>query len=307
MVFRLGYRKFSLKIVQNVLYSSNISKMSTNIPQFEHLSVSVPKEFVYHVELNRTDKLNAMNNAMFKEITRCFETLSDSEDCRVVVLSGSGKIFCAGIDLKDFAQNSLPAVALIEDPARKAKLLYQLCTLYQKSMSSLEHCKKPVIAAIHGACIGGGVDLVTAADVRHCTKDAYFVVKEADVGLAADIGSLQRLPKVIGSDSLARELCYTCRKFPADEALTSGLVSKVYNDKDTMIESVINIAEDIAKKSPVAIQTTKASLVFSRDHTVEEGLEHIALLNQLMLQSEDLATAATGQLMKDSNIQFSKL
>ncbi|KAF7265946.1 delta(3,5)-Delta(2,4)-dienoyl-CoA isomerase, mitochondrial isoform X2 [Rhynchophorus ferrugineus] len=281
--------------------------MSTNIPSFNHLKVSVPKEFVYHVELNRSDKLNAINKAMFMEITSCFDALGQSEDCRVIVLSGSGKIFCAGIDLIDFSQKSLPSIAQVEDPARKAKLLSELIKLYQESMSSLEICNKPVLAAIHGACIGAGVDLVTSADIRHCTKDAYFSVKEADVGLAADIGSLQRLPKVLGSDSLARELCFTCRKFPAQEALNSGLVSKVYEDKEKMIDGVISMAEEISKKSPVAIQTTKASLVYSRDHSVQEGLNHIALLNQLMLQSEDLVTAATGQMMKDKNVIFSKL
>lgn len=126
----------------------------------------------------------------------------------------------------------VPRMAQVEDVARKAKIFRPFIRLYQDSMSSLEQCRKPVIAAVHSGCIGAGVDLITAADMRYCTKDAYFQVKEVDIGMAADVGTLQRLPKVIGSDSLARELCYTCRKLPAAEALDRGLVSKVYDNKD---------------------------------------------------------------------------
>lgn len=120
----------------------------------------------------------------------------------------------------------------VEDPARKAKVIKRYLRLYQSCITSLELCEKPVLAAIHSACVGGGINLVTAADMRYCTKDAWFSVREVALGLAADVGVLQRLPKVIGSDSLARELCYTGRKLSADEALKCGLVSNVYEDKE---------------------------------------------------------------------------
>lgn len=120
----------------------------------------------------------------------------------------------------------------VEDPARKAKVIKSYLRLYQSCITSLELCEKPVLAAIHSACVGGGINLVTAADMRYCTKDAWFSVREVALGLAADVGVLQRLPKVIGSDSLARELCYTGRKLSADEALKCGLVSNVYEDKE---------------------------------------------------------------------------
>lgn len=119
-----------------------------------------------------------------------------------------------------------------EDIARKAKILSRSIVLYQDSLTSLEKCNKPVIAAVHGPCVGAGVDMITAADIRYCTKDAWFQVKEVSIGMAADVGTLQRLPKVIGSDSLVRELCYTGRKLLADEALSCGLVSKVFDDKE---------------------------------------------------------------------------
>ncbi|XP_050294139.1 delta(3,5)-Delta(2,4)-dienoyl-CoA isomerase, mitochondrial [Anthonomus grandis grandis] len=296
--------------LKNLLSASNTlnRNMSSTISTFKHLSVTMPKDYVFHVELNRPEKLNAFTYNLFCEVQQCFEELSDNEDCRVVVLSGAGRFFTAGLDLQDIAQNMMGRIGAIEgDLVRKAKLFMPVIRKYQASMSSLELCKKPVIAAIHSGCLGLGVDLVTAADMRLCTKEAYFEIKEIDIGLAADIGTLQRLPKVIGSDSLARELCYTCRKFPAPEALSSGLVSKVYDNKEEMIQGALGLAEQISKKTPVAVQATKASLVYSRDHTVQEGLDHIALLNQFLLQSEDLAQATMAQITKDPNVQFSKL
>nr|CAH7745257.1 unnamed protein product [Callosobruchus chinensis] len=273
---------------------------------YKTLSVTVPKEFVYHVKLNRPDKYNAMNKPMWYEIKQCFEELSDDENCRSIVISGEGKAFTAGIDLSALMEMASLISGDI-DVARKAKNLLNVIRSFQDCLTALELCKKPVLAAVHSLCIGAGVDLISAADIRYCSKDAAFQVKEVDVGLAADVGTLQRLPKIVGSDSLARELCYTARKMFADEALSCGLVSRVFNNKEEMIEEVIKVAETIAKKSPVAVQGTKRSIVFSRDHSVQEGLEHIALWNQIMLQSEDLVKAASSAMSKDENIMFSKL
>ncbi|EFA13253.1 Delta(3,5)-Delta(2,4)-dienoyl-CoA isomerase, mitochondrial-like Protein [Tribolium castaneum] len=273
---------------------------------YETLSVTVPKEFVYHVELSRPDKINAMNNTMWMEIKKCFETLNTDENCRAIVLSAAGKIFTCGLDFQQVMQVG-PQLAQMSDIARKAKILYQFVTNYQNSVSSLELCRKPVLAAVHSACIGGGFNLITAADMRYCTKDAFFQLKEVDIGMAADVGALQRLPKVVGSDSLVRELAYTARKMPASEALSSGLVSKVFDDKDGMIEGVVGIAAEIASKSPVAVQGTKFNLVYSRDHTVQEGLDHIAMWNQTMMQSEDFTTATVAQATKQKNVVFEKL
>lgn len=192
----------------------------------------------------------------------------------MVILSANGKIFNAGLDLNDLMK-SAPELAAVNDVARKAKIIGRNVRRFQQTVTSLELCCKPVIAAIHSACVGGGFNLVTAADIRYCTKDAFFQLKEVDLGMAADIGALQRIPKVIGSDSLARELSYTARKILADEAKSCGLVSGVFEDKDAMIKGVLEVAKQIASKSPVAIQATKKNIVYSRDHTVQEGLEHI--------------------------------
>lgn len=195
-------------------------------------------------------------------------------DCRAIVLSAAGKHFCAGIDLSSMMSLG-QQMGDTEDVARKGIVLERTIKLYQDSISAVERCPKPVIMAVHQACIGAGVDLITAGDIRYSTQDAFFQVKEVEIGMAADVGTLQRLPKVIGSQSLVRELCYTGRRFEAVEAERSGLISRVYSDKDALVSGALAVAEDIASKSPIAVQTTKESLVYSLEHTNQEGLDHI--------------------------------
>ncbi len=150
--------------------------------------------------------------------------------------------------------------------------------------------------------------MVTFADVRYCTKDAWFQVKEAALGLAADVGALQRLPKVVGNDSWAREVCLTARKIDSQEAKEQGLVSQVFVDKESMMEACLKLAESIAAMSPVAVQGTKINMNYSRDHSVEQGLDFIAHWNMSMLQSEDLMKAAVAMISKDEEApSFSKL
>lgn len=166
-------------------------------------------------------------------------------------------------------------LADLNDVARKGRYLEQIIRLYQDSMSSLEKCPKPVVAAIHSACIGAGIDMITASDIRYCSQDAFFSVKEVDIGMAADVGTLQRLPKIMGNQSLVRELCFTARKFSSREALEHGMVSKVLPDRDCLIQEALNVAELIAQKSPIAVQTTKQNLIYSLNRTNQEGLDHI--------------------------------
>lgn len=267
---------------------------------YETLKVLNPREYVFQVELNRPEKRNAINSTMWKEFVTCFQQISNDKDCRTVVISGSGKIFSAGIDLQCLAEVAMEATD--SDIGRKAMTLQKFIIGFQESFTVFEKCPKPVIAAIHGGCIGAGVDLITACDMRYCTKDAWFQVKEVDIGLAADVGTLQRLPKIIGNDSLARELAFTARPFYADEAKEMGLVSRLFADKETMINRTLDVASLIASKSPIAIQGTKVNLIYSRDHTVAEGLQYIANWNQVMLQSEDIMKA-----FADKSPVFSKL
>lgn len=282
------------------LYSSNAA-----IPQFETLAISVPKKNVFHVDLNRPKQMNAFNKVMWKELNDCFASLNDNSECRVILLTGSGKHFTAGIDFNSLLEEEQKAQEY-DDVARKARIFQNLIGYCQDGITALEDCNKPILAVVHNACVGAGVDLITAADMRYCTEEAWFQVKEVDLGLAADVGTLQRLPKVIGNSSTVRELCLTARKLPAKEALELGLVSKVFKDRESAIQEVLNTAETIASKSPVAVQNTKKSLVYSQSRPNKDGLEHIKLINQLMLQSEDLRKAAMAQATK-SKTEFENL
>ncbi|XP_043282079.1 delta(3,5)-Delta(2,4)-dienoyl-CoA isomerase, mitochondrial [Venturia canescens] len=287
--------------IDTAKYSTAMS--ATN---YETLLITVPKEFVYHVELNRPAKLNALSTKMWLEFNKCFEELGENPDCRAIVLSGAGKLFTAGLDLQD-AVTLGQKITEHNDIARKAKVFKGIIKNYQEAFTALEKCEKPVIAAVHNACIGAGLDMISAADIRYCTKDAWFQIKEVDLGMAADVGVLQRLPKIIGSDSLVRELAYTARKFFAQEALECGFVNRIFENKEQLLSESFIIAEGIAKKSPVAIQGTKLSMVYSRDHTVQEGLDHIARRNEAMLQSEDFLNATIAAATKGDAPVFSKL
>ncbi|PWA25552.1 hypothetical protein CCH79_00019649 [Gambusia affinis] len=242
-----------------------------------------------------------------EEMVECFQQISDDQACRVVLISGAGTTFTAGIDLMDMAADILQPEG--DDTARIAWNLRKLIRRYQETFSVLEKCPKPVVAAVHGACIGGGVDLITACDIRLCTQDAWFQVKEVDIGLAADVGTLQRLPKVIGSRSLVNELALTARKMYADEAKSSGLVSRVFPDQDAMMAGALQMAAEMAARSPVAVQGTKINLIYSRDHGVAEGLDYMAAWNMSMLQTQDVMKSAQGTMEKKSpkEILFSKL
>lgn len=297
----------SLQCVRAASLSSSSSSFDSKKYQFENLHVSSPRENVLHVELNRPDKRNAMTFEMWQEIISCFNSASNDSCVRAIVLSGRGKIFTAGLDLMASAKHLSPDPDL--DTARNSFKFLDFIKFAQESVSVVEKCRKPVVAAIHNACIGGGVDLTTACDIRLCTKDAYFCVKEVDIGLAADIGTLQRLPKVIGNDSLARELCFTARKLESSEAEKVGLVSHVYDSQEDLIENAIEMAALIATKSPVAVQGTKVHLNYSRDHTTEEGLLYMATWNAAMLQTEDIMKSAQAFLMKKptSEVVYSKL
>eukprot|EP00051_Salpingoeca_urceolata_P031872 m.13322 g.13322 ORF g.13322 m.13322 type:complete len:289 (-) comp4522_c0_seq1:82-948(-) len=270
---------------------------------FTTLSVTRPRPFVVAVNLNRPDKSNAINMPMWSELRQCFDELATDPDCRAVVLGAEGKNFCAGIDLQDLSADVLGGDG---DPARTAMKIRSMAKKLQDSFNAMERCPKPVIAAVHRACIGGGVDMITACDIRLCTSDSTFQVKEVDVGLAADVGTLQRLPKVIGNQSLVRELCFTARAMPAHEALDAGLVSRVCHDKEELLSACLTMAETIASKSPVAVQGTKVNLIYSRDHSVEEGLNFVSLWNGAMLQTDDLMEAMQASMAKRSGT-YSKL
>ncbi|KAJ3130352.1 putative enoyl CoA hydratase [Nowakowskiella sp. JEL0407] len=176
----------------------------------------------------------------------------------------------------------------------------------QNGFTAIEKCKFPVIAAVHGACVGGGVDLISACDIRYCTSDAIFSVKEVDLAIPADMGTLQRLPKITGNHSLVREWCFTGKTFTASDAMNVGLVSRIFESKEKMFEEAMKTAIEIGSKSPVATLGTKHLLNYSRDHTVDEGLNYTALWNSAMIHTEDVTKSI--EAAKKKNLpKFSKL
>ncbi|XP_068034216.1 delta(3,5)-Delta(2,4)-dienoyl-CoA isomerase, mitochondrial [Anomalospiza imberbis] len=262
---------------------------------------------VLHLQLHRPGKRNAIDLQCWRELVQAFQDISQDSSCRAVVISGAGSAFTAGIDLSDLG--SLLAALPEEDAARRAWALRQRILEFQESFSVMERCPKPVIAAVHGPCIGAGVDLISACDIRFCSQDASFQVKEVDMGLAADVGTLQRLPKIVGSQSLVNELAFTARVMRAPEALSCGLVSRVLPDKETLLEVALEVAAAIAARSPVAVQGTKINLLYSRDRPVSEGLQHVATWNMAMLQTEDIPKSVQAALDKKGpeDVPFAKL
>ncbi len=210
-----------------------------------------------------------------------------------MLLTGSGKGFCGGIDVTDakFFSGISPDDnddEKVVDMARKALAFKPQISQMQAAFTAIEQCPVPVIAAIHGACVGAGIDMVCCADVRICSPNAVFSIREARLGLAADVGTLQRFPKLCALGSRVRELCFTGEDFGCEEALRLGFVSRVSNSESELMEEANRIISKIIQNSPVAVSVTKSSLNYSRDHTVQEGLDHIALTNSAALMSDDL-------------------
>lgn len=256
---------------------------------------------IHSVIINRPKKMNAVSFEAMHEIRHYLENHINpfASGARVVVFYGEGKHFTAGLDLGSAADiGDVGKPEEDADVARKSVRIYDHVLWLQDHVSALEKCRVPVICAITGYCIGAGVDLSSACCIRLASKDAKFTIKEVDIGLAADIGTLQRFQKVIGNESWARELAYTARYFGAEEALSKGFLSSVYETRDQCLEAAYALAKTIASKSPVAVNATKKSIIFSRDHSVAEGLNHIALMNGAMLQTSDSMTAVTATMTK---------
>jgi enoyl-CoA hydratase len=254
---------------------------------FETLGVSVAGG-VAAVELNRPHRANAINQQMWLDIRSAFRGVDELAEVRVVVISGRGAHFTSGIDLDMLA--GLRSQVRDDCEGRAREKLRRTILDLQDTLSGIERCRKPVIAAIHGACVGGGIDLITCCDMRYAAAEAYFSVKEIDVGMTADVGTLQRLPKLV-PDGIARELAYTGRRFDAAEARQIGLVNRIYDSPDDLRKGAAETAAAIAAKSPLSIRGIKEMLVYSRDHSVADGLNYVATWNAAMLMSQDLSEA----------------
>ena len=261
--------------------------MSDTLPQLSTVTVRMDGQ-VAEISLNRPDRSNAINEAMWQELRTAMQWTDAAPEVRAVVLAGAGKNFCAGIDLAMLG--GVAQAVAHADPARSREKLRRLILDLQDCLSSIEQCRKPVLAAIHGACIGGALDMVTCCDMRYASAEAVFSVKEVDVGMTADVGTLQRLPRLV-PDGVARELAYTGRNVEAAEAERIGLVNRVFASPEELAAGVMAMAQAIAAKSPLAIRGTKEMLNYGRDHSVVDGLNYIATWNAAMLMSADLNEA----------------
>jgi enoyl-CoA hydratase len=252
---------------------------------------------VAEVVLNNPAKLNAMAPIFFEEIKAAFEALDADESVRAIVLWAEGRLFTAGLDLFAASGNLLASGAGDKTLVERNRGLYQEIKRLQGCISAAEKCRKPVIAAVHNHCIGGGVDLTTACDIRLCTQDATFSIHETKIAIVADVGTLQRISRVVGP-GMAREMGYTGKRLTADRALRCGLVNEVYPDKEALLAGARAMAEEIAANSPLAVQGTKQVLQYAEQHTLEDGLEYIAQFNSAFLLSNDLTEAVTAFMEK---------
>lgn len=264
---------------------------------YECFDVSISDK-VAHVQLKRPDQLNSMIPSFWHELPTIVNELSDGGEARAMVLSSTGRHFCAGMDLSVFTSPALRDDDKPVEQARKNSNLRMQALHLQDTFTCMERARMPVLAAIQGGCIGGAVDMVTAADMRYATADAFFCIQEINIGMTADVGTLQRLPKII-PEGVARELAYTGARMSADRAREVGLVNEVFETHDDLIAGVLEIAGEIASKSPLAVWGTKETMNFTRDHSVADSLNYIATWQAGMFQPGDMAASFEAHANKE--------
>lgn len=248
------------------------------------------KGHIAWVWLNRPEKKNAMNPPAWKELPGIFDDLDNDPEIRAVVLAGKGPSFCAGIDLLGM-MGELPEIMDNDQKGGvKWRLLKKIYPL-QMTMTCIEKCRKPVIAAVHGHCIGAGLDMITACDIRLSAADAVYSLRESAVGFVADVGVLQRIPLIVGQGH-ARELAYTAKNITAQRAKDILLVNEVYDDVDTLLAQAEAMAVEIAENSPLAVQASKDVLNYCIGKSVDDGLKYVASVSANIIPSNDLYEAA---------------
>lgn len=272
----------------------------SNLQQMSYQSFKVnTTNFITTVLINRPEKANSLDMASWKELGQVFDDLSNDKNTRVIILAGEGKHFSSGMDLKTL----MGVTQSIDNDcfARKNEALRKVIIDIQNFITSIERCKKPVLAAIDNACIGGAMAIATACDMRYCTRETIFVIKEIEYGFVADIGHLQRMPKFM-NPAVVAELAYTGRQVAGIEAERIGLVNKCFDNRESLFQGVNVIASVIAARSPLAIRGTKEMLIYQRDHSVQDSLENMANYNAGMLMSKDLASAMQASFAKSNPV-----
>ncbi len=243
---------------------------------------------IAHLTLNRPASLNTLHPILWRELTHALETLQRDAPARALVISSTGRHFTAGMALDVFGSDD--GIALNDGNAGgRANIVPQLADM-QRVFNLMEQLRMPVIAAIQGGCIGGGVDMICACDIRLATADAFFCIQEINIGMTADLGTLQRLPKLI-PEGIVHELAYTGRRLPAQRALAVGLVNEVFDTQELMVEAALQMAQEIAEKPPVAIWGTKQAIHYARDHSTQDALQQMGWLQSGIWRTGNLVEA----------------
>jgi len=268
---------------------------------FECFEVSISKN-IAHVVMKRPEKRNNMNTAFWNELPLLIKDIDANVRARVIVISSTGPHFCGGLDVDMFLSGGVKDESNNSIRRRQAAAKFMnMLDIMQTSFSTLEQCRLPVLVAIQGGCIGGGVDMVTACDMRYVTQDAFFTIFETKIGMTADVGTFPRIVKLV-PEGLVREMAYTGRKVSAEEAFEMGLVNRVYETQDAMLSDVMSIAEEIAKNAPLAVYGCKKAITYARDHTTQDGLEWINLWNASMLQNDEISEAMLAHKEKRAGV-----
>jgi enoyl-CoA hydratase len=260
-------------------------------------------DHVAHIVLNRPQALNTMNAAFWDEVPAAFAQIDADPSVRAVVISSTGRHFTAGLDL-NWAAGSLGNT--VEDPGRAREAFRRHVKHMQHTFTVVDQCRVPVIAAIQGGCIGGGVDFITACDMRVGSIDCFFTIQEVNIAIVADVGTLQRIPYLL-PQGLIRELAYTGRRWKAEEAVAQGFLNRVHESHEATVAGAMALAREIAAKSPLAIAGIKQVLNAGRDQTIEQGLEYVAVWNAAMLQGADMQRAVLAQMQKGETARFDDL
>ncbi len=248
---------------------------------------------VAHIVLNRPDKRNSMIHEFWDELPTIVQSIDQNSTARVIVLSSTGPHFTSGLDTSIFGnsvENSDNPEDVEKSKRQRSAKLYDTIKHMQKSFTCLEQCRMPVIAAIQGGAIGGGVDLVTACDLRYMTKDGFLSIYEINIGMTADVGTFPRITHLL-PEGVVKELAYTGRRISAQEAKQHGLVNEIYTDHEAMLEATMGIARQIATKAPLAVYGSKKIINHSRDHSTADSLDYISLWNASMLQPDEISEA----------------
>ncbi len=245
-------------------------------------------QHIAHLVLNRPDLLNALDMTVWRELDEVLQQLHQANQARVLVISSTGKHFSAGMSLEAFGES----VSMDDQSAEGRAAIFDMLGGLQATFTRLETLRMPVIVAIQGGCIGGAVDMVTACCLRYASADAFFCIQEINIGMVADVGTLQRLPKLMPM-AVVKELAYTGRRLSADKALQYGLVNEVLADAAAALAAAMKTAKEIASKPPVAIWGTKQALHYARDHSVDDALKQMGWLQSGIWSNPHVKEAIT--------------